>query len=86
MYRAVTLFLIDNTIPLDDERAIEVALPQINIDFRNDALGLNHTYLNEKNVEQHIRNLKVSRHVAQVAAFPAVRHFLVQQQQRIAGE
>jgi len=84
MYRAVTLYLIENAISLDNETDIEAALQHISIDFRDDVLWLNHTFLNDRNVEQHIRNLKVSRHVTQVAAFPAVRHFLVEQQQRIA--
>ena len=85
MYRAVTLYLIEHNIALDDERSIQDALQYINIDFRNDTLGLNQTYLNETNVETLIRNIKVSRHVAQVAAFSGVRIFLIEQQKQIAS-
>lgn len=85
MYRAVTFYLIEHIIPLDNESKIAEALQHISIDFRDDILGKNHTFLNDKNVEQYIRNLKVSRHVAQVAAFACVRNFLVAQQQTIAS-
>lgn len=84
MYRAVTLYLIEHDIALDDEDMIATVLENISVDFRNDSLGLNQTYLNDTNVEQHIRNIKVSRHVAQVAAFPCVRNFLTTQQQAVA--
>jgi cytidylate kinase len=84
MYRAVTLYLIEYDIALDDKTSIERALRHITIDFRNDALGMNQTYLNDENVEQKIRNIKVSRHVAQVATYPVVRIFLVAQQQAFA--
>lgn len=86
MYRALTLYLIEHDIQLDDEIAIAQALPHIHIDFRNDTVWLNQMYLNDMNVEQKIRNIQVSRHVAQVAAFPSVRVCLLKQQKYLARD
>lgn len=82
MYRAVTLYLIEHSIALDDQVAIERVLEHIQIDFHDDTLGFNQTYLNGTNVEQKIRQIKVSRHVAQVATFSAVRELMVAQQKQ----
>lgn len=84
MYRAVVLYLIQNEVKLVDEQAISKELQNIHIEFQDDALWSNQTYLNKVNVEKEIRQIKVSKHVAQVAAFPKVREFLIEQQKIIA--
>lgn len=86
MYRAVTLFAMRNGVfgadgSLDEQR-LTALLPQINISFRlNEATGRPDTYLNGECVEKEIRSLEVSSHVSPVAAVPAVRAKLVEQQQ-----
>lgn len=83
MYRATTLYFIRHNINLNDNQAIEAALAIINIHFEY-LDGLNTTFLNDENVEQAIRSLEVSNLVSEVAAIPAVRRKMVQQQQQMA--
>lgn len=87
MYRAVTLYLLDHGMNPDDPEAVTDALRHIDIRFGEpDATGRRDTYLNERNVEGDIRNLRVSSHVSPVSALPAVRRFLVAQQQALGRE
>jgi cytidylate kinase len=84
MYRAVTLYFIQNHISLTNPREIENALSQIHISFRrHPELGRNDTYLNGLNVEDEIRRMYVSERVSEVSAVAEVRHALVAQQQRM---
>lgn len=84
MYRAVTLFAIQHNII--DEQGFDIQqlineLPNITLTFHfNAELGFAEMYLNNINVEQEIRSMRVSRFVSQVAAVSAVRAKLVQQQ------
>ncbi|WCL81484.1 (d)CMP kinase [Saprospira sp. CCB-QB6] len=80
MYRAVTLYFLNQEVSLDDEQAIAQALDNIRIDFRHRA-GANHCFLNGEDVEEEIRKMHVSKWVSPVAAISAVRRFLVKQQQ-----
>lgn len=82
MYRAVTLYLIEHDITSTDTASVTKALEQINIRFvYNEDIGKQETYLNDKNVEDKIRDMKVSEQVSEVSTIPAVRDFLVKQQQ-----
>ncbi len=82
MYRAVTLYFLDHGIPLHEQVAIENALDRIRIEFKN-LNGENHTFLNGVDVEESIRDMRVSAAVSPVAAVPAVRRALVRQQQAL---
>ncbi|CAG5072152.1 Cytidylate kinase [Dyadobacter sp. CECT 9623] len=84
MYRAVTLYFIQNHITLTNPKEVEQALNSIQISFRRHAeLGRNDTYLNGINVEDEIRKMYVSEKVSDVSAIAEVRHALVAQQQRM---
>ena len=78
MYRAVTLFCLDNGLftgdDIDTER-LEQEMGNIRISF-----------LNGVNVENRIRSMEVSAHVSPVAALPFVRQALVAQQQQMGRE
>lgn len=80
MYRACTLFFLKNDIDWNDKDAVKVALPQINIQFKN-IKGQNTTFLNNKNVEHEIRKMYISENVSPVATISAVRRAMVAQQQ-----
>ena len=82
MYRAVTLYFMQQSIDLQDEAAVGAALEEIDIRF---APGTNHTLLNGRDVEHAIRDRSVSGFVSQVAAVSAVRSALVRQQQRMGS-
>jgi cytidylate kinase len=79
MYRAVTLYFLDNQIDYNDPAAVEEALKHIEIHFER-IEGRNHTFLNGRDVERDIREMRVSDHVSPVSAISAVRRAMVQQQ------
>lgn len=82
MYRAVTLYFLQNNVHLDKEDEVIKALEQINITFRN-MDGKNTCFLNGKNAEPAIRSMEVSQWVSPVAAIPAVRRKMVALQRAI---
>ncbi|MEL6987808.1 MAG: (d)CMP kinase [Bacteroidota bacterium] len=82
MYRAVTLYCLQNNIPISINE-VEAVLPQINIAFKN-IDGVNHTFLNEKDIEFLIRTPEVSAKVSEIAAITPVRKMLVEQQRSLS--
>ena len=90
MYRAVTLYALDNGM-IDaqgqpDEQAIVDALPKIRIDFAVQPDGTQHTMLNGTDVETEIRRLRVSNAVSPVSAIGAVRRALTAMQKAFGTE
>ena len=89
MYRAVTLFALNNKIinseDLDKQKLIE-KLPDIEIGFMYDAEKGLQTVLNGVNVEKNIRTLEVSSFVSKIAEISEVRAKLVEQQQRMGKD
>lgn len=84
MYRAVTLYVIENNVDILDKKSLTNALQNISIAFKYNAkTQQSDTYLNEKNVEKEIRSKKVAERVSEVATIAEVRHFLVEQQRHI---
>ncbi|MCU0449368.1 MAG: (d)CMP kinase [Bernardetiaceae bacterium] len=85
MYRAVTLYFLDNYVSEGNPKAVTKALGDIDIEFRLSAEQppRNETYLNGLNVEDDIRTMRVSQHVSEVSKLPEVRRFLVAQQQKM---
>jgi len=85
MYRAVTYFALEHKFIGDNffhsEKLIK-NLDKITITFKfNDIKGFAEVYLNDKNIENAIRTLKVSQYVSPVATLSEVRRKLVEQQQ-----
>ncbi|OYU83472.1 MAG: cytidylate kinase [Flavobacterium sp. BFFFF2] len=90
MYRAITLFAIQNKCIVDGkvvpERLI-AALPAIELRFQfNPTLGFGEMYLNGVLVENDIRTLAVSQFVSKIAEISEVRQLLVQQQQAMGKD
>lgn len=83
MYRAVTLYFLQNHISLSNPREVSAALEKIDIEFRSNKDGKSETYLNGLNVEEEIRKLYVADQVSEVAALKDVRKAMVRQQQRM---
>lgn len=86
MYRAVTLYLLDNHINWVNNKLLNDVLDNISITFQRNENGKIHCLLNGDDVEEQIRSMHVSNKVSEVAAVSAVRKFLVQQQQIIGKE
>lgn len=85
MYRAVTLFAMQNNYITEDNFKVNNFVKQldnISLSFKfNLSLGFSEMYLNGKNVEKEIRTLEVSNFVSAISAIPEVRYQLVKQQQ-----
>ena len=56
MYRAVTLYFLENGVDFNDEEQVKINLDKINLEFKNDDL-----YLNNKDVSVQIREIKIVR-------------------------
>ena len=80
MYRAVTLYFLEQNIDYNDPEKVAEALQQIEIHFER-VDGQNRTFLNGRDVERDIREMRVSEHVSPVSAISAVRRDMVKQQQ-----
>ena len=87
MYRAVTLFAIENKlINLLDER-IDLFIQKltrisINFKFTNNNF-ISEIHINDRNVEKDIGSLQVSKLVSEVAAIPEIRKEMVKLQRNI---
>lgn len=90
MYRAVTLYSIENGLFCGDEMNVETLKSQINhihITFRMDPETARPiTYLNGTNVENKIRTMEVSSKVSPISTLDFVREALVAQQQAMGRE
>ncbi len=85
MYRAVTLFFMQQQIDWNNADSVAEALTQIHISFKRNT-GTSITLLNGEIVEEAIRKMDVSNNVSPVAELSAVRRFLVKQQQAMGEE
>jgi len=81
MYRAVALYNME--LGTDIKSTVEQSIDDINIELRY-IEGLQHVYLNGKDVTDKIRTPAVSENASVVAAFKSVREKLVAQQQKMA--
>ena len=90
MYRAVTLYCIDNDLFENDtvnESELQKVINTLQITFKiNPESGKPETYLNGENVENEIRSMRVSDKVSQVSAIPFVREAMVAQQQALGKQ
>jgi len=87
MYRAVTLYAIENGFVgegHEDFEGLKLQLKNIRVIFKKDGKSDQfQIHLNNANVEGKIRTLEVSRQVSKIAAIPEVRAKLVEQQQKM---
>ena len=83
MYRAVTLYLIENNLLNSKEEIISAHLRKIKIDFKkikNDQLVI----LNRKDVSKKIRSSLVNQNVSEVSSKKTVRKEMTERQRKIA--
>ncbi|MCS6905343.1 MAG: (d)CMP kinase [Bacteroidia bacterium] len=87
MYRAFTLYLLENNIDYQNQQLLSQIIPHIQISFaRNPQTGNYEVTLNDKFVEHQIRSLAVSEKVSKVSTIKEVRAFLVKQQQQLGWQ
>jgi cytidylate kinase len=84
MYRAATLHFLNNFFSPTNPQDVEKALKTLEISFHpNPDTGRQETFLNGLNVEDEIRNMRVSERVSEIATLKTVRQELVAQQQKL---
>lgn len=84
MYRAVSYYMIKNSISLTDKTSIEKMLREIDIkiDFENKMQVL---YLNSQKLVKELRTKEVNEIVSQVSHIPEVRIAMVDLQRKLAN-
>lgn len=82
MYRAVTLYFLENGITVDNDNKIVEALKNINIELRYPE-GQFQIFLNGREITSRIKQMDVSSYVSEVAAVPVVRRKLVEIQRQL---
>ena len=87
MYRAITLYFLQNNIDTNNQQAIHAALSNIHLKFqKNTETGNQEICLNGVPVEWDIRKMAVAEKVSEVASIKAVREFAVAQQQLLGRD
>ncbi len=87
MYRAVTLYFLQQRVSLTNKEEILGALNNIDINFRvNKINGDSDIFLNGVNVESDIRQMEISQSVSQVSSVKEVREAMVAQQRKMGKE
>ena len=81
MYRAVTLYFLENNVDFNDENQVKINLEKIELEFINDKL-----YLNNKDVSAQIREKNVNDNVSFVSAIRIVREKMVDLQRKMSGK
>ena len=80
MYRAVTLFFLNKNVNIQNDNEIVSAISDLKISFDNN----NKIYLNDLDVSEEIRSIKVVNMVSKVSSISAVRKSMVSLQRAIA--
>ncbi|SFD06723.1 cytidylate kinase [Chitinophaga sp. CF118] len=87
MYRAITLYFIQNLVDWNNVDEVNEALASITLEFvYNPITMLSEMNLNGENVEHLIREMLVAERVSEVAAVKEVREFAVAQQQQMGEQ
>jgi len=80
MYRALTLKVLENKVPMDDQRGIIRLANGIKIDLRNNPDGSLTVILDGEDVSLAIRQKRITQFVSDVAKIKDVRQVLVKMQ------
>ena len=82
MYRAVTLYMIENHVDIKNEDEVIKALNKLNIGFDSNC----RIYLDSKDITEDIRRERVVKLVSEVSAISSVRRRMADLQRNIAKE
>jgi cytidylate kinase len=86
MYRAVTLYFLENHVALTNPKEIDRALSQIHLSFHLNSHSSSETFMNGVNVEKNIRKMRISENVSQVSTIKEVRQAMVAQQRKLGKD
>ena len=85
MYRAVGLKALNTGVDIADAAAVEKMLVDTKIDVKQEE-GVQHVYLDGKDVSVDIRENRVSKAASDISAVPCVRYKMVELQREIAAK
>jgi CMP/dCMP kinase len=80
MYRALTLKVLENNVPVSDELRINQLASEMSLDLRNNADGSLSVILDGRDVSLVIRSPRITQLVSDVAKIKEVRQILVKMQ------
>ena len=86
IYRTIGYHIYRQRIDPADEAAVTAQLPQLRVEIKHGGDGLQHMLLNGRDVTAEIRLPEISRYASAVAAYPAVRAYLLEMQRQLARE
>lgn len=84
IYRTIGYYIFTQGIDPKDERAVAAVLPEVQVDMRYGADGLQRMFLGGMDVTEKIRLPEISMYASAVSAIPAVRAFLLEMQRDMA--
>ncbi len=84
IYRTVACAACEKGLSAQDIPAVEALLPQIRVELNWSEDGLQHMFLNGRDVTGKIREPEISQLTSQLSALPAVREFLMETQRQTA--
>ena len=84
IYRTIGYYVFTRGIDPKDGEAVAAVLPQVQVDMRYGADGLQRMYLGGEDVTEKIRLPEISMYASAVSAIPAVRAFLLEMQRDMA--
>lgn len=85
MYRAVTLFFLDNNVNISDINSVTAALKLIDLKIEQ-GREANIVTINGNDITGQLRTVRVMDNVSKVAEISEVRKFLVEKQKHIAAK
>ncbi|WP_461556441.1 (d)CMP kinase [Synechococcus sp.] len=85
MYRAVTWLLQSLDLPVQESKALQQALSDLELRLEAQQQGDQLVWVNGKNVTEQIRTAEITAGVSAVAALPSVRNALTAQQRRLGA-
>ena len=84
IYRTIGCYARRRGVDARDTQAVIALLPQVKIEMRYDAQGLQHMLLQDEDVTEEIRLPEMSLYASAVSAIPEVRTFLLEMQRDFA--
>ena len=79
MYRAITWFILGQSVALTDQKTMEDIIQSVNIEVKDSPDG-NTVSINGSDITQHLRTTAVETTVSRISELPFIRKLMVRQQ------
>ena len=83
MYRAITYIVLKNNININDEKAINNLLIDMNLEFKKNNENNIDIYFNNKKINDCLRTQQVDQNVSKVSSYKKIREHCVQLQREL---